>query len=94
MKKLAALAVVAAMIVPTAAFAVTGTIQATANVLTPLSVSTNLRALDFGDVFPGVSKSIATSAATSGQWQIGGAANAEVQMTFTLPSKFGFGVSA
>ena len=38
MKKLAALAVVAAMIVPAAAFAVTGTIQATADV--PGSVTT------------------------------------------------------
>ena len=93
MKKLAALAIVAAMIVPTAAFAVTGTIQATANVLTPLSVSTDLRALDFGDVFPGVNKSITTSGATSGLWQIAGAANAEVQMTFTLPANLSDGTN-
>ncbi|RKZ14163.1 hypothetical protein DRQ53_12195 [bacterium] len=85
MKKLAVLAVIAAMVLPTAAFAVTGTIQATANVLTPLSVSTDLRALDFGDVFPGVNKSIAFGDATSGKWQIIGATSAEVQMSFTLP---------
>ncbi len=85
MKKLAVLAVIAAMVLPTAAFAVTGTIQATANVLTPLSVSTDLRALDFGDVFPGVNKSIAIADATSGKWQITGATSAEVQMSFTLP---------
>jgi hypothetical protein len=93
MKKLAALAVVAAMIVPTAAFAVTGTIQATANVLTPLSVSTDARALDFGDVFPGVAKSIAPAAGTSGLWQIAGNANAEVQMAFTLPTDLSDGTN-
>jgi hypothetical protein len=93
MKKLAALAVVAAMIVPTAAFAVTGTIQATANVLTPLSVSTDARALDFGDVFPGVAKSITPAAGTSGLWQIAGNANAEVQMAFTLPTDLSDGTN-
>jgi hypothetical protein len=91
MKKLAALAVVVAMIVPTAAFAVTGTVQATANVLTPLTVSTDLRALDFGDVFPGVNKSIAYNAATSGKWDIAGAPGAEIQLSFTLPGNLSFG---
>ena len=93
MKKLAALAVVAAMIVPTAAFAVTGTIQATANVLTPLTVSTDLRALDFGDVFPGVNKSIAYNDATSGKWDIGGIAGAEIQLSFTLPATLASGAN-
>jgi hypothetical protein len=93
MKKLAVLAVVAAMIVPTAAFAVTGTIQATANVLTPLTVSTDLRALDFGDVFPGVNKSIAYDAATSGKWDIAGALGAEIQLTFTLPANLSDGTN-
>ncbi len=85
MKKLALLAVITAMVLPTAALAVTGTVQATANVLTPLSVSTDLRALDFGDVFPGVSKAVTFGDADSGKWQIAGAAGAEVQMSFTLP---------
>lgn len=93
MKKFAALAVVVALIVPAAAFAVTGTIQATANVLTPLSVSTDLRALDFGDVFPGVNKSIAYTDGTSGKWQIAGEAGAEVQMTFTLPTDLSDGTN-
>ena len=91
MKKLAVLAVVAAMIVPTAAFAVTGTVQATASVLTPLTVSTDLRALDFGDVFPGVNKSIAFGDATSGKWDIAGALGAEIQLTFTLPANLSDG---
>ena len=93
MKKLAVLAVVAAMIVPTAAFAVTGTIQATANVLTPLTVSTDLRALDFGNVFPGVNKSIAYTDATSGKWDIAGALGAEIQLTFTLPANLSDGTN-
>ena len=86
MRKFAVLAVMAALIVPSAAFAVTGTIQATANVLTPLSVSTDLRALDFGDVFPGLNKSIAFTDGTSGKWQIGGEAAKEIQLAFTLPA--------
>ena len=86
MRKFAVLAVMAALIVPTAAFAVTGTVQATANVLTPLSVSTDLRALDFGDVFPGLHKSIAYTDGTSGKWQIAGEAGKEVQLAFTLPT--------
>ena len=76
----------AALIVPSAAFAVTGTVQATANVLTPLSVSTDLRALDFGDVFPGLPKSIAFTDGTSGKWQIDGEVAKEIQLNFTLPT--------
>ena len=86
MRKFAVLAVMAALIVPSAAFAVTGSIQATANVLTPLSVSTDLRALDFGDVFPGLNKSIAFTDGTSGKWQIAGEAAKEIQLSFTLPT--------
>lgn len=86
MKKFALLAVIVAMVLPVTAFAVTGTVQATANVLTPLSVTTDLRALDFGDVFPGLNKSVAFADGTSGKWQIAGEAGKEVQMDFTLPS--------
>lgn len=86
MRKFAVLAVMAALIVPSAAFAVTGTVQATANVLTPLTVSTDLRALDFGDVFPGLNKSIAFTDATSGKWSIAGEAGKEIQVSFTLPT--------
>lgn len=68
------------------ALAVTGDILATANVLQPLVVSNNLNDLDFGDVFPGVAKSIAYSDATAGQWSVNGYLGAEVQMSFTLPA--------
>ena len=86
MKRILTVAIVLALLAPSAAFAVTGTIQATANVLNALTVSNNLRTLDFGDVFPGAAKSIAFSDATSGKWQIDGELNAEVQMSFTLPA--------
>ena len=43
----------------------TATVPITATVVQPLSVST-LRALDFGPLFVGASKTIATSASTSG----------------------------
>jgi hypothetical protein len=93
MNKLVVLAAVVVLLVPAAAFAVTGTIQATANVLTPLSVSTDLRPLDFGDVFPGVNKSIGFGDGTSGKWQIAGESGAEVQMTFTLPANLSDGTN-
>ncbi len=93
MKRILAAAVVVALIVPVSAYAVTGTINATANVLTPLSVTSNLRDLDFGDVFPGLNKSIAYNDATSGKWRINGEAGKEVQMTFTLPANLSFGAN-
>lgn len=68
-----------------AAFAVSGDITATANVLAPLTVSNNLRDLDFGDVFPGLNKSIAFGDATSGKWQVSGELGKEVAVTFALP---------
>ncbi len=67
MNRILAAAVIVAFIAPTSAFAVTGTINATANVPTPLSVTSNLCDLNFGDVFPGLNKSIACSDATSGK---------------------------
>jgi len=68
------------------AMAVTGDITATATVLQPLSVTNNLRDLDFGNVFPGVPASVLYSDATSGKWQVNGIAGAEVDLTFTLPA--------
>jgi hypothetical protein len=91
MKRILTVAVAAALLLPTVAFAVSGTITATANVLTPLSVTSNLRDLNFGDVFPGLNKSVAWSDATSGQWRIDGEAGKEVQMAFTLPANLNSG---
>lgn len=86
MKRILTVAIVVALLAPSAAFAVTGTIQATANVLNALTVTDNLRTLDFGDVFPGAAKSIAFSDPTSGKWRVDGELGAEVQMNFILPA--------
>ncbi len=91
MKRILAAAIVVALILPVSAFAVSGTINATANVLTPLSVTNGLRDLDFGDVFPGLNKSVALTDATSGKWRIDGEAGKEVQMSFSLPANLSFG---
>jgi hypothetical protein len=93
MKRILAVAVMMALLAPASAFAVTGTIQATANVLTPLSVTSNLRDLDFGDVFPGLNKTIAFNDVNSGKWRITGEAGKEVQMNFTLPANLSFGAN-
>ena len=93
MKTILAAAIVMALIIPASAFAVTGTINATANVLTPLSVTSGLRDLDFGDVFPGLNKVIGFGDVASGKWGITGAAGKEVQMSFTLPANLSFGVN-
>lgn len=87
MRKILGIAVTLGLVLGAAsALAVTGDIQATANVLTPLSVTNNLRDLEFGDVFPGLSKSIAYDAATSGKWRVDGELGKEVDITFALPA--------
>lgn len=79
-------AVVAALFsLATAAQAQSANINALATVYTPITVTGN-RALDFGTVFPGVAKTIAVAAATSGQFQLGGQASGNVNLTFTLPT--------
>lgn len=57
----------------------------TAEVQRPLTV-TKTRDLDFGEVFPGVAKTIAVADATSAVFHIFGQDDAPVQMTFVLPS--------
>lgn len=64
---------------------VSANINATAVVQTPLSV-TGTTTLDFGNVFPGLAKTIAATDATAGKFTIGGQLNAEVNITFTLPT--------
>lgn len=62
------------------------TIQATANVLTPLAVTAGDN-LTFGDVFPGVNASVAiTDAGAAGTWSVTGVTSAEVTLSFTLPA--------
>lgn len=64
------------------------TIQATATVLTPLTVTAGPN-LDFGaNVFPGVNVSVLPTDATAGRFDLGGVANAEVDLDFgTLPAQ-------
>ena len=68
------------------ALAVTGDINATANVLTPLTVGGTNSDLAFGDVFPGVNKTVLFSDATAGYWDVSGYGGAEVSLAFTLPA--------
>jgi hypothetical protein len=80
-----ALAGIALIVVAGTASAQSGTITANATVLQPLTV-TNVRNLDFGDVYPGVNKGMAYDAATSGKFGMSGFANAQVSFSFTLPT--------
>jgi len=60
-------------------------INATATVQTPLSL-TGVNPLAFGNVFPGLTKTILPTDATAGKFSIAGQASAEVNITFTLPT--------
>lgn len=87
-------AVVAALFsLATAAQAQSANIQALATVYTPITVTGN-RNLDFGNVFPGVAKTVAVGAATSGQFQLGGQASGDVNLTFALPTNLVSGANA
>jgi hypothetical protein len=86
-------AVVAALFsLATAAQAQSANIQALATVYTPITITGN-RNLDFGNVFPGVNKTVAVAAATSGQFQLGGQASGNVNLTFTLPTNLANGAN-
>jgi len=67
-------------------------IDANANVLTPLQV-TGQQALDFGDVFPGVTYTIAPTDPAPGIWRVQGYGSAEIDLTFGLPAQLNFGVN-
>jgi hypothetical protein len=69
---------------------VSANINATALVQTPLSVA-GTTTLDFGNVFPGLAKSIASTDATAGKFTVGGQLNAEVNVTFVLPTNLASG---
>lgn len=67
-------------------------ITAQANVLTPLTV-TGQANLDFGNVFPGVNKTVAITDATAGRWLVQGEGGAEVTLAFTLPANLSDGAN-
>lgn len=79
-------AVVAACVVAVSkANAQSANIDVTANVFQAITV-VGTRALDFGSVFPGIDKTIAVAAATSGLFSATGQAGANVSATFSLPT--------
>lgn len=87
--QIAALALVAAA---GSLSAQSATINATATVVTPLTV-TGTAPLAFGNVFQGVNKTILYSDATSGRLSIAGFGTSQVAMTFTLPATLASGLN-
>jgi hypothetical protein len=67
-------------------------INATATVLQPLTVA-GVRDLAFGNVYPGVNKTTAYSAATGGKFSLIGTAAAQVSISFTLPTSLTSGAN-
>lgn len=87
LRLIAAVAAVALSAAPLAAQS--ATINVSANVQTPLTLTT-LSPLDFTTVFPGLAKSVVATGgangATAGNVQIAGQASAQVSVSFTLPT--------
>ena len=67
------------------AVAQSANINAIANVFQAITV-TGANTLDFGNVFPGVAKTIAVANASAGRFDLTGQGSAPVQLTFTLPT--------
>jgi len=66
--------------------------QATATVVTPITV-VGTAPLAFGNVFQGVQKTVAATDATSGRFSLNGFLNAQVALTFTLPATLASGAN-
>lgn len=71
--------------VATGAAAQTATINVTANVYQALTVAAG-NDLAFGNVFPGVNKTIGLADATAGRFDITGQTSSTVSLSFTLPN--------
>lgn len=85
-KVLAGLAAVATLSTVTAqAQSQTGGVSALANVQQPINVVGAVD-LDFGNVFPGVNKTVGVAAATAGRFDVSGQASAPVLISFVLPA--------
>jgi hypothetical protein len=63
----------------------TGGVSALAQVQQPINV-TGAVDLDFGNVFPGVNKTIGVAAATAGRFDVTGQASTPVLISFVLPA--------
>jgi hypothetical protein len=70
----------------------TGGVSALANVQQPINVSGAVD-LDFGNVFPGVNKTVGVAAATAGRFDVTGQASAPVLITFALPANLTSGAN-
>lgn len=83
---LATLAVILALACPQVLAQEQGTIQATATVISALSV-VGTHNLIFGTVIPGTNKSIdKATTADAGEWTVNGTPSAEITVDFTLPT--------
>jgi hypothetical protein len=82
----AVLALLLTAVAGASAQGVNGSISATAQVQTPITV-TGTQDLSFGNVFPGVAKAVAyTDAANAGKFSVAGQASTPVTYSFTLPA--------
>ena len=85
-KVVVGLAAVAALTTASAeAQSQTGSVSALANVQQPINV-TGVVDLDFGNVFPGVNKTVAVTDATAGRFDVTGQASTPVLISFVLPA--------
>lgn len=73
-----------ALVGASSAQAQSANISATATVQTPLTL-TGATTLAFGNVFPGLAKTVPVTDPAAGRFDIAGQAAAEVSMTFTVP---------
>src|SRR3989441_8033623 len=89
---LAALALTLAGVVTAQAQGVNGSITATASVQAPITVSGS-RGLDFGNVFPGINKTIAVADPGAGLFSVTGQASTQITYAFTLPGNLTFGLN-
>ena len=68
-------------------------VTATATVQTPINVL-GAQALNFGNVFPGLNKTVAaTDVTNAGRFDVAGQASAPVTLSFTLPATLSFGAN-
>lgn len=75
-----------------AASAQSANINATASVFQAITV-TGARDLAFGNVFPGVAKTVVVSDATSGRFDLTGQSSGNVNVSFTLPANLTSGAN-
>lgn len=64
---------------------VSGSVQAEATVLAPITVA-NEADLQFGDVLPGLASTVAPASSDAGRFRVSGAGASEVALDFALPT--------